>query len=431
MSSTVIIGTQWGDEGKGRVVDVYAAQATMVIRYQGGDNAGHTVKIGEQTFALHLIPSGIVRRRASILGNGMVINPKSLLKEIATLEDKGLEVRPHIFISEDAHLIMPYHLALDAASERSMGKGKIGTTLKGIGPAYVDKFSRGHGLRVGDLRDAPYFRARLETIVAEKNEILSKLYQADTFDAGAIFDEYMGYYAEIREMICDTAEMVWQALQRDDDIVFEGANATMLDIDHGTYPFVTCSTPTAGGASVGTGVGPTQIDRVIGVVKAYTSRVGEGPFPTELLNATGEKIREIGHEYGTTTGRPRRCGWLDLCVLRKAVRVNGLDYLAVTHLDVLDDFAEIPVCVGYQIDGRRVDIFPSALWEVARAEPIYEMMPGWQTSIAHCRSFEELPENARHYLERMTALTGVPICMVTVGSERDQTIVLEDCVTRC
>ncbi len=429
MSSTVIVGTQWGDEGKGRVVDVYAANASLVVRYQGGDNAGHTVKIGEQLYALHLIPSGIVRQVPGILGNGMVINPKSLLKEIADLEAKGLPVRPYINISEDAHLIMPYHLALDAASERAMGRGKIGTTLKGIGPAYVDKFSRVHGLRVGDLRDAAYFRRRLEAIVEEKNAILSKIYAAETFDAAAIFTEYMGYYDEIRLMIRDTAEMIWQAYKSGESIVFEGANATMLDIDHGTYPYVTCSTPTSGGAAVGSGVGPTVIDRVIGVVKAYTSRVGEGPFPTELRNAIGERIREIGHEYGTTTGRPRRCGWLDLCVLRKAVRVNGLGYLAVTHLDVLDDFAEIPVCVGYMIDGRRVDIFPSALWEVERAEPIYEMMPGWQTPIADCRSIDDLPANARHYLTRLSALTGVPICMVTVGSERNQTIILEDAVT--
>ncbi|MHB9130634.1 MAG: adenylosuccinate synthase [Armatimonadota bacterium] len=429
MSSTVIVGTQWGDEGKGRVVDVYAANATMVVRYQGGDNAGHTVKIGEQSFALHLIPSGIVRQRTSILGNGMVVNPKSLLKEICELEAKGLTVRPYIFISEDAHMIMPYHLALDAASERAMGQGKIGTTLKGIGPAYVDKFSRTHGLRLGDMRNPEYFRTRLETITAEKNAILEKIYQAETLDAQVIYDEYMAYYAEIKGMICDTAEMVWQAVKCDEEIVFEGANATMLDVDHGTYPFVTCSTPTAGGASVGTGVGPTAIDRVIGVVKAYTSRVGSGPFPTELNNAIGDHIRELGHEYGTTTGRPRRCGWLDICVLRKAARANGLDYLAVTHLDILDDFDEIPLCVAYEIDGKRVDIFPSALWETERAIPIYEMMPGWNTSTADCRDFAELPQNAQRYLDRVAELTGVTICMVTVGNERNQTIVLPETVS--
>lgn len=425
MSSTVIIGTQWGDEGKGRVVDVYAADASMVVRYQGGDNAGHTVIIGTQKFALHLIPSGIVRCKPSILGNGMVINPKSLLKEIADLESKGLNVRPVIFISEDAHLIMPYHPALDAASERAMGHGKIGTTLKGIGPAYVDKFSRNHGLRMGDLRHPEYFRTRLEAIVEDKNAVLSKLYGADTFDAGAIFDEYMGYYAELKDMICDTAEMVWEALQRDEDVVFEGANATMLDIDHGTYPFVTCSTPTAGGAAVGSGVGPTKLDHIIGVVKAYTSRVGEGPFPTELKNDVGDRIRELGHEYGTTTGRPRRCGWLDICVLRKAVRANGLGYLAVTHLDVLDEFAEIPVCVAYKIDGKRVEVFPSSLIDLERATPIYEYMPGWQTPIHDCRDFTMLPVNAQRYLRRIEELTGVPICMTTVGSERDQTIVMQ------
>ncbi len=424
MGSTVIIGTQWGDEGKGRVVDVYAANAALVVRYQGGDNAGHTVKIGDQSFALHLIPSGIVREKPSILGNGMVINPKSLLKEIADLEAKGVNARPHIFISEDAHLIMPYHLALDACAERAMGTGKIGTTLKGIGPAYMDKYSRMHGLRMGDLRYPEAFRARLETIVADKNAILTKLYGAEPFAAGAIYDEYMGYYAEFKGMITDTAELVWQAMKRGDEVMFEGANATMLDIDHGTYPFVTCSTPTAGGASVGAGVGPTALGCVIGVVKAYTSRVGEGPFPTELKNAVGERIRELGHEYGTTTGRPRRCGWLDLCVLRKAARVNGLDYLAVTHLDILDEFAEIPVCVGYDIDGQRVNVFPSALQAVERATPVFELMPGWQTPIAHCRSFAELPVNAQYYLTRIAELTEVPICMATVGSERDQTIVM-------
>jgi len=428
VSSIVIVGTQWGDEGKGRIVDVYAAHAALVVRYQGGDNAGHTVVIGEQKYALHLIPSGIIRQKPCVLGNGMVINPKSLLKEIGDLEAKGLTVRPYLFISEDAHLIMPYHLALDAASERAMGKDKIGTTLKGIGPAYVDKYSRSHGLRAGDLRNPDYFHSRLTQIVAEKNELLSKLYGADTFDAEAIFAEYMGYYAEIGGMIGDTAEMIWQTSRRGEDIVFEGANATMLDIDHGTYPFVTCSTPTAGGASVGSGIGPTMVDTVIGVVKAYTSRVGEGPFPTELSTDTGARIRELGHEYGTTTGRPRRCGWLDICVLRKAVRANGLRYLAVTHLDVLGEFAEIPVCVGYKIDGKVVEVFPSALWEVERAVPIYEVLPGWQTSIADCRTFIDLPANAQRYLTRITELTGVPLCMATVGSERDQTIVFSDTV---
>ncbi|MHB0936982.1 MAG: adenylosuccinate synthase [Armatimonadota bacterium] len=426
MSSTVVIGTQWGDEGKGRVVDVYAADAEMVVRYQGGDNAGHTVIIGDQRYALHLIPSGIVRQKPSILGNGMVINPKSLLKEITDLEARGLDVRPHIYISEDAHLIMPYHLALDGASERAMGNGKIGTTLKGIGPAYVDKYSRTHGLRMGDLRNADYFRTRLAAIVEEKNAILSKIYGADTFDAGAIFDEYLGYYAEIGGMIHDTAAMIEAAMDRGDTIVFEGANATMLDIDHGTYPYVTCSTPTAGGAAVGAGIGPTKLDQVIGVVKAYTSRVGEGPFPTELKNEVGDRIRELGHEYGTTTGRPRRCGWLDLCVIRKAVRVNGLSSMAITHLDVMGEFDEIPLCVAYDIDGRRVETFPSALWEAERAKPVYEMLPGWSEPIADCRNIAALPKNAQGYLNRITELTGVPVSMITVGSERDQTILCDE-----
>lgn len=428
MSSTVIIGTQWGDEGKGRVVDYYASNSALVVRYQGGDNAGHTVKIGQQTFALHLIPSGIIRQCPSLLGNGMVINPKSLLKEIADLEAKGLTVRPYIYISEDAHLIMPYHLALDAASERSMGQGKIGTTLKGIGPAYVDKYSRSHGLRMGDLRNAAYFMSRLRNIVTEKNELLEKIYHAQPFDAEEIFAEYMGYFAVIKDMICNTGEMIWKAYLAGEEIMFEGANATMLDIDHGTYPFVTCSTPTAGGAAVGSGVGPIVLKNVIGVVKAYTSRVGEGPFPTELNNSVGEHIRELGHEYGTTTGRPRRCGWLDLCVLRKAVRVNGLNYLAITHLDVLDEFDEIPLCVAYEIDGRRVESFPSAVWEVEHAVPIYEMMPGWKSITASYRSFDELPANAQTYLNRISELTGVPICMVTIGGEREQTIVMRSLV---
>ena len=429
MSSLVIVGTQWGDEGKGRVVDVYAANADMVVRFQGGDNAGHTVIVGDTSFALHLIPSGIIRQKPSILGNGMVINPKSLLREIGGLEEKGLDVRPYIFISEDAHLIMPYHLALDGASERAMGKGKIGTTLKGIGPAYVDKFSRIHGLRMGDLRNPDYFRTRLQAIVADKNELLSKIYGLDTFSADAIFDEYMGYYAEINGMITDTAEMIWQSRKRGESIVFEGANATMLDIDHGTYPYVTCSTPTSGGAAVGSGVGPTALDTIIGVVKAYTSRVGEGPFPTELNNAIGEKIRELGHEYGTTTGRPRRCGWLDLCVLRKAVRANSLDYLALTHLDILGEFDELPVCVGYEIDGKRVDIFPSSLWDAEKAVPIYETLPSWRCNISDCRSYDDLPKEAKAYIDLVADLTETKICMVTVGSERDQTIVMREPVT--
>jgi len=426
VSSIVIVGTQWGDEGKGRVVDVYAADAEMVVRYQGGDNAGHTVKIGDDKYALHLIPSGILRGRPSILGNGMVINPKSLLKEIADLESKGVNVRPFIFISEDAHMIMPYHMALDGASEKTAGNKKIGTTLKGIGPAYTDKMSRNHGIRMGDMHNKEYFRTRLNSIVADKNQILEKIYGMDTFSADAIYDEYMGYYAQIKDMICDTAQIVWDSLKADKFVVFEGANATMLDIDHGTYPFVTCSTATAGGAAVGSGVGPKFIGSSIGVVKAYTSRVGEGPFPTELKNEIGDKIRELGHEYGTTTGRPRRCGWLDVCVLRKAARSNGLDYLAVTHLDILDEFDEIPVCIGYEIDGKVLDIFPSALWKLDNATPVYEVMPGWKTSTADCRSFDELPKNAQNYLNRLSELVEVPVCMVTVGSERSQTIVMID-----
>jgi adenylosuccinate synthase len=423
VSSIVIIGTQWGDEGKGRVVDVFAADADMVVRYQGGDNAGHTVVIGEQKFALHLLPSGIVRGKTSILGNGMVINLRSLRAEIAKLEESGVgAVRPHIFISEDAHLVMPYHLALDAVSERAMGQGKIGTTLKGIGPAYVDKFSRAHGLRVGDLRNPDYFRARLNAIVADKNVILTRVYDAEPFSADAIHEEFMGYAAEFGGMIRNTSTMVWEALKRKEKVVFEGANATMLDIDHGTYPFVTCSTPTAGGAAVGAGVGPTCLDSVIGVVKAYTSRVGEGPFPTELSNAVGDRIRELGHEYGTTTGRPRRCGWLDLCVIRKAARVNGLSALAVNHVNLLSEFDEIPVCVGYDLDGQRVTEMPSALWELERATPVYRVMPGWKTPISHCRRFDELPAGAKAYLQLIEEETGVPIRMITVGRERDETI---------
>jgi adenylosuccinate synthase len=424
VSSIVIVGTQWGDEGKGRVVDVYAVDAEMVVRYQGGDNAGHTVKIGDNKYALHLIPSGILRGRPSILGNGMVINPKSLLKEICDLESKGVNVRPFIFISEDAHMIMPYHMALDGASEKTAGNKKIGTTLKGIGPAYTDKMSRNHGIRMGDMHNSEYFRTRLNAIVADKNQILEKIFGMDTFNADEIFEEYMGYYAEIKDMICDTAQLVWNSLKADDFVVFEGANATMLDIDHGTYPYVTCSTATSGGAAVGCGVGPKFIGKTIGVVKAYTSRVGEGPFPTELKNEIGDRIRELGHEYGTTTGRPRRCGWLDLCVLRKASRSNGLDYLAITHLDILDEFDEIPICVGYEVDGKVLDIFPSALWKVEKAIPVYEIMPGWKSSTADCRSFDELPVNAQKYLNKVAELTEVPICMVTVGSERTQNIVM-------
>jgi adenylosuccinate synthase len=426
MTTTVIVGTQWGDEGKGRVVDVYASDSDMVVRYQGGNNAGHTVKIGDKSYALHLIPSGILREKPSILGNGMVVNLKGLLKEIADLKEKGLDAKPYIFISEDAHIVMPYHIALDIASEKAAGNNKIGTTLKGIGPAYTDKYSRTYGIRVGDLTNKEYFRTRLNAIVKDKNDILTKIYNESSLSADEIFDEYMGYYEEIKDMIVDAGEMVWQAIENKQNVMFEGANATMLDIDHGTYPYVTCSTPTAGGAAVGIGVGPMCIDAIIGVVKAYTTRVGAGPFPTELNDSIGATIREIGHEYGTTTGRPRRCGWLDLCILRKAARVNGLTDMAITHLDVLDIFDEIPVCVGYDIDGEKYDSFPSASWKVEKAKPIYEIMPGWKTATSEARSFEELPVNAQKFLKRIEELVGVDICMVTVGAKRDQTVVIKE-----
>jgi len=426
MTAMIIVGTQWGDEGKGRVVDVYAKNSDMVVRYQGGNNAGHTVKVGDVSYALHLIPSGILQKKPSILGNGMVISLPGLLKEIADLKEKGLDVKEYIYISEDAHLVMPYHLALDAASEKAAGNNKIGTTLKGIGPAYTDKFSRTYGLRVGDLTNKEYFKARLNKIVADKNEILSKIYNEPTLNADEIYNEYMGYYEEIRSMIVDAGEMVWNAINDNQEVMFEGANATMLDIDHGTYPYVTCSTPTAGGAAVGIGIGPMSFNAVIGVVKAYTTRVGEGPFPTELNDSVGEYIRELGHEYGTTTGRPRRCGWLDLCILRKAVRVNGLTDIAITHLDVLDNFEEIPLCVGYDIDGHVVKSFPSSCWDAERAKPIYENMPGWKTSTSNARTLNDLPENAQKFLRRIEELLNVDICMVTVGAKRDETVILKE-----
>jgi len=426
MRATIIVGTQWGDEGKGRVVDVYAADSDMVVRYQGGNNAGHTVKIGDASYALHLIPSGILRSKPSILGNGMVISLPGLLKEIQDLKLQGLEAKPYIYISEDAHLVMPYHIALDAAMEKAAGNNKIGTTLKGIGPAYTDKISRSYGLRVGDLTNQKYFKDRLFSIIKDKNKILSQIYDEPKLDAEAIFKEYMGYYEEIKDMIVDAGEMVWKALEENQKVMFEGANATMLDIDHGTYPFVTCSNPTAGGASVGIGIGPMCFNAIIGVVKAYTTRVGEGPFPTELFDSVGDHIRELGHEYGTTTGRPRRCGWLDLCILKKAARVNGLTDMAITHLDILDYFEEIPVCVGYDIDGKIYDSFPSASWKVEKAKPIYENFKGWNTSTSDAKTFDDLPKNAQLFLRRIEELVGVDICMVTVGAKRDQTVVIKE-----
>lgn len=428
MPTAVIVGGQWGDEGKGRIVDNYADGADLVARFQGGNNAGHTVVVDGVRFAFHLIPTGIVRGKLSVIGNGVVVDPESLLEEIANLASKGVSVDGKLLISENAHLIMPYHRALDKCQEQALGDSAIGTTLRGIGPCYADKAAR-RGIRVGDLVEEDVFRARLESNVEEKNRLFEAIYHQPPLDFEETFQRYRGYYQRIKGMITDTSVVVARALQAGQNVLFEGANGALLDLDFGTYPYATSSNPLAGAVCTGIGIGPKQIDRVIGVVKAYTSRVGSGPFPTELADTEHpeivDRMRAVGREYGVTTGRPRRCGWFDAVVVNKAARLNGLDALAVTHLDVLDTFDRVPMCTAYRCQGKTIDYFPNSLSRLASCEPVYEELPGWKQDISSARTMDELPENARAYLRHIEELIGVPIVMVTVGPEREQVIRVE------
>ncbi|AGY59337.1 adenylosuccinate synthetase [Gloeobacter kilaueensis JS1] len=421
----IVVGAQWGDEGKGKITDLLSVSADVVVRYQGGINAGHTVCVGDQTFKLHLIPSGILYPETRcVIASGTVIDPKVLLEEIRQLEELGISTK-NLFISETAHVTMPYHRLIDLAEEERRGKNRIGTTGRGIGPTYADKSDR-TGIRVLDLMDPEGFLEKLRWIVPLKNVLLERLYNLPPLAIDAVAEQYLAFAEQLRPHVIDASLLIDQAVRTHRNILFEGAQGTLLDLDHGTYPYVTSSNPVAGGACVGAGVGPTIIDRVIGVAKAYTTRVGEGPFPTELGDAIGSHLSERGAEFGTTTGRARRCGWFDAVIGRYAVRINGLDCLAITKLDVLDELENIKVCVGYRAGGRTIAEFPSDANLFVRCEPIYEELPGWKEPTGHCRTLDELPAAARHYLEFLAQQMQTPIALVSVGANREQTIIVED-----
>ena len=421
MATSMVIGTQWGDEGKGKIVDCLAERADVVVRSQGGNNAGHTVVVDDKAFALRLLPSGILYdNKTNIIGTGVVIDPKVLLGEIAGLEKEGKSAKT-LKISDRAHLIMPYHIALDTAEEASKGDAKIGTTKNGIGPCYADKINR-IGIRVCDLYDMDVFKEKLAYNVEFKNKILRNVYGADGVNYDEILVDYINYAEALKPYVTDTNIALLKAVKADKKVLFEGAQATMLDLDHGTYPFVTSSHPIAGGASTGAGIGPNYLKNIFGVVKAYATRVGAGPFPTEQLNEIGENLRNFGHEFGTVTGRPRRTGWLDLMVVKYAAGLNSLDYLAITRLDILDSFKELKICVGYKLNGKDVEGFPADLKDLEACEPVYETLPGWETDISGIREYDKLPENARKYVERIAEVTGVPLGIVSVGPNRNQTI---------
>jgi adenylosuccinate synthase len=425
LANVIVIGAQWGDEGKGKITDLLSRSADVVVRYQGGVNAGHTIVVKGQTFKLHLIPSGILYPgKECIIGSGTVIDPQVLIAELEQLQRWGISTEK-LFISETAHVTMPYHRLIDQASEERRGSYKIGTTGRGIGPTYADKSER-TGIRILDLMDPEGLRTQLEWTINYKNVILEKLYNLPALDPQKVIDEYLGYAERLRPHVVDTSLKIYDAIQRRRNILFEGAQGTLLDLDHGTYPYVTSSNPVAGGACVGTGLGPTAIDRVIGVAKAYTTRVGEGPFPTELDGKIGELLCSRGAEFGTTTGRKRRCGWFDAVIGRYAVRINGMDCLAITKLDVLDELEEIKVCVAYEIDGERCDHFPTNARKFARCRPIYKTLPGWKQSTKNCRTLEDLPRQALDYLKFLAELMEVPIAIVSLGASRDQTIIVED-----
>ena len=425
MANVIVIGAQWGDEGKGKITDLLSRSANVVVRYQGGVNAGHTIVVNDQTFILHLIPSGILYPDTEcIIGCGTVIDPQILIEELDQLEKLNISTR-NLLISETAHVTMPYHRLIDSASEERRGNHKIGTTGRGIGPTYADKSER-IGIRMLDLMDSIGLREQLEWTINYKNVILEKLYNLPPLNTQEVIEQYLGYAERLRPYVVDTSLKIYDAVVRRRNILFEGAQGTLLDLDHGTYPYVTSSNPVAGGACVGTGLGPTMIDRVIGVSKAYTTRVGEGPFPTELQGKVGELLCDRGAEFGTTTGRKRRCGWFDAVIGRYAARINGMDCLAITKLDVLDELEEIKVCVSYEIDGESCDHFPSSARKFARCRPIYKTMPGWQVSTSNCRTLEDLPLAALDYLKFLAELIEVPIAIVSLGASRDQTIIVED-----
>ncbi|WP_066360641.1 adenylosuccinate synthase [Herbidospora mongoliensis] len=427
MPAVVLVGAQWGDEGKGKATDILGGVVDYVVRYQGGNNAGHTVVIGDQKYALHLLPTGVLSPNVvPVIGNGVVIDPGVLLGEIDGLAARGIDCSK-LLISANAHLIMPHHKALDKVTERYLGKAKIGTTGRGIGPAYGDKIYR-MGVRVQDLLDPGILAKKIEVALNEKNQILTKIYNRRGLDQDKVLEEYLGYAERLRPHIADTSLILSKALDDDKFVLLEGGQGTLLDIDHGTYPFVTSSSPTSGGACAGSGIPPTRLNRVIGIVKAYTTRVGSGPFPTELLDETGEWLRKTGHEYGTTTGRNRRCGWYDAVIARYASRINGVTDFFLTKLDVLSGLEKIPVCVAYDVNGVRHDEIPMTQTDFHHAKPIYEEFPGWQEDITSAKTFEDLPPNAQAYVNALEEMSGAPMSAIGVGPGRTQTVQIRSLV---
>ena len=425
MPALVLLGAQWGDEGKGKATDLLGDRVDYVVRYQGGNNAGHTVVIGDQKYALHLLPSGILSSNCvPVIGNGVVIDPAVLLEEIKGLNERGIDTSK-LVISLNAHLITPYHRTIDKVTERFLGKAKIGTTGRGIGPAYADKINR-IGIRVQDLFDPSILRQKLEAALRDKNQVLIKVFNRNGINVDDVLAEYLNYAEILRPYVADTALLLNQALEAGKTVLLEGSQGTFLDVDHGTYPYVTSSNPTSGGACTGSGIGPTKIDRVIGILKAYTTRVGSGPFPTELFDEDGEALRRIGGEVGVTTGRNRRCGWFDAPIARYATRVNGLTDFFLTKLDVLTGWEKIPVCVAYEIDGKRVEEVPASQTDFHHAKPIYEYVDGWKEDISNCKKFEDLPINAQKYVKYLEKLSGAPMSAIGVGPGRNQTIVVKE-----
>ena len=429
MANTIVIGSQWGDEGKGKLVDILAEQAGTVVRFQGGNNAGHTVMFGDKKFILHLIPSGILQDDTKcVIGNGLVVDPGALIEEIEELSTLGVDCIGRLFISDAANVIMPYHRLLDKAREERLKKNKIGTTGRGIGPAYEDKVGR-VGIRFADIENNSFFKEKVDHFVNDKNLILQHVlgYNGPFLNSDEVFEQLLVFHKELEPYICDTSELVFEEMKTGKHVLFEGAQGSFLDIDHGTYPFVTSSNTTAGGACTGSGIGPVKIDKVVAIVKAYTTRVGKGPFPTELFDDDGKHLAKVGQEFGATTGRPRRCGWFDSCLLKKSARLNGFTDLAITKLDVMDQLKTVKICVGYKDkSGKEYQSLPNKQAVLPELQPIYEEMEGWMSDTVGITDYSDLPEKAKSYLKRIETLLEVPISVVSTGPKREQTIILSD-----
>lgn len=425
MSAVVIVGSQWGDEGKGKMTDYLSQEADVVVRSQGGNNAGHSIVFEGKKYALRLVPCGIFgSRKLAIIGNGVVVNPKALLDEIHYLNENGIKT-DNLRISNRAHITMPYHIVFDECEEAAKGKNKVGTTKRGIGPTYMDKVSR-IGIRMCDLLEPDVFEAKLRRNLELKNAILTKVYGHEALRFDDIYNDYLEYGKELKKYVADTSLLINDAMDKGKKVLFEGAQGTMLDIDEGTYPYVTSSNPVSGGAATGAGVGPNRLDTIVGICKAYCTRVGAGPFPTELNDEIGDRIRETGHEYGVVTGRPRRVGWFDSVAMRHAWRADGLTYLSLNLLDVLSGFKKVKICTAYELDGKQIDYYPASLSELQRCKPVYEELPGWGEDITKAKSWDDLPTNAQNYLKRISELSRTPLATVSVGPDRDQTIILHD-----